>query len=104
MPQPRPFGPFMVVKTAQRVSLDFVEDPGEISRQHHAFPGLKASSIRSLAEFESADQHIGLIHARNSRARSILTMADAVSISAILPAICSRSLRVLMVGTVNPAG
>jgi hypothetical protein len=55
LPPPRSFGPFLVVQTADGVSLDFIAEPGEISRQHHAFQCLKANSMRPSAEFKSAD-------------------------------------------------
>jgi catechol 2,3-dioxygenase-like lactoylglutathione lyase family enzyme len=35
LPEPTPFGPFLVVEAANGVSLDFVEEPGE--PQHYAF-------------------------------------------------------------------
>lgn len=34
---PTPFGPFMVVETANGVSLDVAEAEGEIASQHYAF-------------------------------------------------------------------
>lgn len=36
-PEPRPFMHFMVVDLDNGVSLDFMEKPGEVSRQHYAF-------------------------------------------------------------------
>ncbi|HEY8002644.1 MAG TPA: VOC family protein [Phenylobacterium sp.] len=35
--EPRAFEPFLVVETANGVSLDFMSDPGPISQQHYAF-------------------------------------------------------------------
>jgi catechol 2,3-dioxygenase-like lactoylglutathione lyase family enzyme len=35
LPEPTPFGPFLVVEAANGVSLDFIEEPGE--PQHYAF-------------------------------------------------------------------
>lgn len=37
LPEPRRFGPFMVVETANGVSLDFIETRGDIVTQHYAF-------------------------------------------------------------------
>jgi len=36
-PAPRPFLHFMVVELDNQVSLDFMEQPGPIARQHYAF-------------------------------------------------------------------
>lgn len=37
LPEPVPFGPFLVVQAANAVSLDFVEVKGAIVPQHYAF-------------------------------------------------------------------
>jgi catechol 2,3-dioxygenase-like lactoylglutathione lyase family enzyme len=38
LPEPEPFGPFLIVEVANGVSLDFIDDhAGPISRQHYAF-------------------------------------------------------------------
>ena len=37
LPEPIPFGPFLVVETDNGVSLDFYETDGEIASQHYAF-------------------------------------------------------------------
>ena len=37
LPKPTPFGPMLVVKLANGVSLDFYEHDTEISSQHYAF-------------------------------------------------------------------
>jgi catechol 2,3-dioxygenase-like lactoylglutathione lyase family enzyme len=37
LPEPARFGPFLVVRFANDVSLDVVEDPGTIHPQHYAF-------------------------------------------------------------------
>jgi len=37
LPGPIPFGPMLVVKLGNSVSLDFYENDGEISSQHYAF-------------------------------------------------------------------
>ena len=37
LPEPVPFGPFLVVTLANGVSLDFVDSSGEIPVQHYAF-------------------------------------------------------------------
>jgi catechol 2,3-dioxygenase-like lactoylglutathione lyase family enzyme len=37
LPAPVPFGPFLVVETANGVSLDFIEAEPPISTQHYAF-------------------------------------------------------------------
>ena len=53
--EPRPFGPFIVVDTANGVSLDFISAaPDEITVEHYAF-------LVSEAEF---DQIFGRIQAR----------------------------------------
>jgi len=37
LPAPKPFGPFLVVETANEVSLDFMDVDGDITSQHYAF-------------------------------------------------------------------
>ena len=37
LPDPKPFGPFLIVETANGVSLDFMADDPPISAQHYAF-------------------------------------------------------------------
>ena len=37
LPAPRPWGPFLVVTTANGTNLDFMNGDGEISTQHYAF-------------------------------------------------------------------
>ena len=37
LPAPTPFGPFLVVESANGVSLDFHDTDGEIAPQHYAF-------------------------------------------------------------------
>jgi catechol 2,3-dioxygenase-like lactoylglutathione lyase family enzyme len=37
LPEPRPFGHFLVVELANGVSLDYVEAPHDIAGQHYAF-------------------------------------------------------------------
>lgn len=37
LPEPTPFGPFMVVQLDNGVSLDFIEHDGEIASSHYAF-------------------------------------------------------------------
>ncbi|TAK70167.1 MAG: VOC family protein [Actinomycetota bacterium] len=37
LPEPQPFGPFMVVELQNAVSLDFVDAGPEITTQHYAF-------------------------------------------------------------------
>jgi len=47
LPQPESFGPFLVVRAANGVSLDFMNHPGPIGAQHYAF-------LVSEAEFDAA--------------------------------------------------
>ncbi|HEY1638547.1 MAG TPA: VOC family protein [Rhizomicrobium sp.] len=47
LPDPEPFGHFLVVRTPNGVSLDFMNDSGAFGMQHYAF-------LVSEAEFESA--------------------------------------------------
>ncbi|MGH3670800.1 MAG: VOC family protein, partial [Pseudonocardiaceae bacterium] len=37
LPEPAPFGPFMVVTLNNGVSLDFMDSSGDIPSQHYAF-------------------------------------------------------------------
>jgi len=37
LPEPEPYGPFLVVKLANGVSLDFMDASGPIAPQHYAF-------------------------------------------------------------------
>lgn len=46
LPEPETFGPFLVVRTANGVSLDYVQDQPPISPQHYAF-------LVSEAEFDT---------------------------------------------------
>lgn len=55
LPPPRPFGPFMVVDTANGVSLDFIETDEPMLIEHYAF-------LVSEAEF---DEIFGRIKARS---------------------------------------
>jgi catechol 2,3-dioxygenase-like lactoylglutathione lyase family enzyme len=52
---PTPFGPFMVVETANGVSLDFADTDGDVTSQHYAF-------LVSEAEF---DEILGRIRQRD---------------------------------------
>jgi catechol 2,3-dioxygenase-like lactoylglutathione lyase family enzyme len=47
LPEPEPFGPFLVVRTANGVSLDFMNHRAPIDAQHYAF-------LVSEAEFDAA--------------------------------------------------
>lgn len=49
--EPRSFGPFLVVQTANGVSLDFMADDGPIAHQHYAF-------LVSEAEFDAIFERI----------------------------------------------
>src|SRR3712207_7630483 len=37
LPRPEPFGPFLIVETANGVSLDYMDTDGEITPQHYCF-------------------------------------------------------------------
>jgi catechol 2,3-dioxygenase-like lactoylglutathione lyase family enzyme len=54
LPQPTPFGPFLVVQTANDVSLDVMADSGSFQPQHYAF----------LVTEEEFDAIFGRIQAR----------------------------------------
>jgi catechol 2,3-dioxygenase-like lactoylglutathione lyase family enzyme len=54
VPEPATFGPFMVVETGNRVSLDYLQTDGEIVSQHYAF----------LVNEEEFDQIFGRIKER----------------------------------------
>jgi catechol 2,3-dioxygenase-like lactoylglutathione lyase family enzyme len=54
LPEPQPFGHFLVVQTANGVSLDYFQDPGPISPQHYAF----------LVSEEEFDEIFGRVKAR----------------------------------------
>lgn len=54
LPAPTPFGPFLVVQVANDVSLDFMENRGDIRPQHYAF----------LVSEEEFDQIFGRIKER----------------------------------------
>jgi len=54
LPAPKRFGPFYVVELANEVSLDFLDEPGDITLQHYAF-------LVGEAEF---DQIFGRLQAR----------------------------------------
>jgi catechol 2,3-dioxygenase-like lactoylglutathione lyase family enzyme len=51
LPAPEPFSPFLVVKTANGVSMDFMTHSGPISAQHYAF-------LLFEAEFDAAFERI----------------------------------------------
>ena len=46
LPDPEPFGPFLVVRTANGVSLDYIAGPAPIEANHYAF-------LVSDAEFDA---------------------------------------------------
>jgi catechol 2,3-dioxygenase-like lactoylglutathione lyase family enzyme len=46
LPEPEPFGPFLVVRTANDVSLDYIASSSPVSPQHYAF-------LVSEAEFDA---------------------------------------------------
>ena len=46
LPAPKRFGPFYQVELANEVSLDFLDEPGDITLQHYAF-------LVSEAEFDA---------------------------------------------------
>ncbi|CAN7151829.1 VOC family protein [Phenylobacterium sp. LjRoot219] len=46
LPEPEVFGPFLVVRTANGVSLDYIDCPPPIPKQHYAF-------LVSEAEFDA---------------------------------------------------
>jgi catechol 2,3-dioxygenase-like lactoylglutathione lyase family enzyme len=52
LPPARPFHHFLVVELANRVSLDFYQKEGPVSRQHYAF-------LVEEAEFDAAFARIG---------------------------------------------
>ena len=37
LPKPEPFGPFLVIRTANGVSLDYMQSSGPVTSQHYAF-------------------------------------------------------------------
>ena len=51
--EPAAFGPFMVVRVANDVSLDFVEEPGTIQPQHYAFLVTEEEFDQILARIEA---------------------------------------------------
>lgn len=55
LPAPATFGPFVTVETANGVTLDFLDDDGEITPQHYAF----------LVSEDEFDQIFGRIQERN---------------------------------------
>ena len=46
LPEPEPFGPFQVIRTANGVSLDYIEAAAPVTPQHYAF-------LVSDAEFDA---------------------------------------------------
>lgn len=52
LPQPRKWGPFQIVETANGVNLDFMDRQGEIPSRHFAF-------LVSEAEFDAIFDRIG---------------------------------------------
>jgi catechol 2,3-dioxygenase-like lactoylglutathione lyase family enzyme len=55
LPAPTRFGPFMVVETANGVSLDFADADGEIAPQHYAFLVSEAEFDEIFARIEAMD-------------------------------------------------
>jgi len=53
LPPPSRFGPFIVVETANEVSLDYSQTDGEITPQHYAF-------MVSEAEFDEIFERVAL--------------------------------------------
>ena len=54
LPEPTPFGPFLVVQVDNEVSLDFADDHGPVRPQHYAF----------LVDESEFDEIFGRIRAR----------------------------------------
>ncbi len=90
---PTRFGPFLVVKLDDGVSLDFDQIDGDVAFQHYAF----------LIDEDDFDSIFGRIRERGlqywadpgkrERARSIATTAGADFTSTVRTAICWRSSR-----------
>jgi catechol 2,3-dioxygenase-like lactoylglutathione lyase family enzyme len=53
LPEPKTFGPFLVVELSNGVSLDFYEKAGDISKQHYAF-------LVSEEDFDEAFRPLGM--------------------------------------------
>jgi catechol 2,3-dioxygenase-like lactoylglutathione lyase family enzyme len=56
LPEPKPFGPFLVVQTANGVSLDFMADSPPISTQHYAFLVSEADFDAIFARIQARGQ------------------------------------------------
>jgi catechol 2,3-dioxygenase-like lactoylglutathione lyase family enzyme len=55
LPEAVPFGPFLVVRTANGVSLDFYQKEGKIARQHYAFLITEAEFDEIFARIRERD-------------------------------------------------
>ena len=52
---PKPFGPFMVVETANGVSLDYADSAGDVVSQHYAFLVSEAEFDEIFARIQARD-------------------------------------------------
>ena len=88
---PRRWGPFQVVVAENGANLDYMDTAGEITPQHYAFLVSEAEFDEVLGRVRIEILPAGPIPGGSSRARSITTTADAVSISRIPTVTSSKS-------------
>ena len=73
LPEPTRFGPFMVVKTDNRVSLDFMQTSKEIQPKHYAFLISETEHVFHASDKRKIGCGMGYDHARpiNRHARAM---------------------------------
>jgi hypothetical protein len=92
LPKPRPFGPFMVVDTANGVSLDFMtSEHDEITIEHYAFLVSEPEFDEIFARIEARHLDYWADRPAGERARSTTTMVAAASTGATRAVTFSRS-------------
>jgi hypothetical protein len=91
LPEPAPFGPFMVVETGNRVSLDYLETDGEIVSQHYAFLVTEEEFDQIFGRIEERELPYWADPGRRRLARSTATTAAEGCTSPIRTDTCWRS-------------
>ena len=91
LPEPTPYGPFLVVQVDNDVSLDYADDHGPTNPQHYAFLVGETEFDEIFDRIEAETCRIGLTPASAGRVSSTRTTADAASIGKIPAGISWRS-------------
>ncbi len=84
---PEPFGPFLVVRTANGASLDYYTNGRPVAHGHCAFEVSEPEFDAIFGRLQQRGSAYWAVTLVRGKGRSITTMAGTASISAIPPAI-----------------